>query len=48
MLQRLITHPGLKEYDLSSLRFIMYAGPQTVEQIKEAMSILGQHIFIQA
>lgn len=46
MLQRLITHPGLKDYDLSSLRFLMYAGaPSTVEQIKEAMSILGQHIF---
>ena len=46
MLQRLITHPGLKDYDLSSLRFLMYAGaPSTVEQLKEAMSILGQHIF---
>jgi long-chain acyl-CoA synthetase len=45
-LRRLAIRPDLKQYDLSSLRVLMYAGaPIPLHQLKEAMRILGAHRF---
>ena len=45
-LRRILMRPNLKEYDLSSLRVIMYAGaPIPLHQLKEAMGVLGPHRF---
>ena len=45
-LRRLSLRPDLKEYDLKSLRMIMYAGaPIPLHQLKEAMRIFGPHRF---
>jgi long-chain acyl-CoA synthetase len=45
-LRRIITRPDLKDYDLSSLRVIMYAGaPIPLHQLKEAMAFFGPHRF---
>lgn len=45
-LRRILTKPDLKNYDLSSLRVIMYAGaPIPLHQLKEAMGVLGPHRF---
>jgi acyl-CoA synthetase (AMP-forming)/AMP-acid ligase II len=45
-LRRLSIRPDLKNYNLDSLRLIMYAGaPIPLHQLKEAMSILGPHRF---
>ena len=45
-LRRILMRPDLKEYDLSSLRVIMYAGaPIPLHQLKEAMAVLGPHRF---
>ena len=46
MLLRIISEPNLSEYNLESLRLIMYAGaPIPIKQLKKAMSILGPHRF---
>lgn len=43
---RLISHPYLNQYNLDSLRTIMYAGaPITLSKIREAMQKLGEHRF---
>ena len=45
-LRRLAIRPDLKNYNLDSLRLIMYAGaPIPLHQLKEAMNILGPHRF---
>jgi long-chain acyl-CoA synthetase len=45
-LRRIIMRPDLKDYDLSSLRVIMYAGaPIPLHQLKEAMAFFGPHRF---
>lgn len=45
-LRRLAVRPDLKNYNLDSLRLIMYAGaPIPLHQLNEAMSILGSHRF---
>jgi acyl-CoA synthetase (AMP-forming)/AMP-acid ligase II len=45
-LRRLAIRPDLKNYNLESLRVIMYAGaPIPLHQLKEAMRILGPHRF---
>ncbi len=45
-LRRILVRPDLKEYDLSSLRVLMYAGaPIPLHQLKEAMGALGPHRF---
>jgi long-chain acyl-CoA synthetase len=45
-LRRLAIRSDLKNYNLSSLRVIMYAGaPIPLHQLKEAMGILGPHRF---
>jgi long-chain acyl-CoA synthetase len=45
-LRRILMRPDLKEYDLSSLRVIMYAGaPIPLHQLKEAMAFFGPHRF---
>ena len=47
MIKRLIIHPELNRYDLSSLRCINYGGaPILVEDLKEAVRKMGQ-IFVQ-
>jgi acyl-CoA synthetase (AMP-forming)/AMP-acid ligase II len=46
MLLRIVSHPKLSSYNLDSLRAIMYAGaPIPLEQLKNAMKILGPHRF---
>ena len=46
MLLRLVSNPNLSLYNLDSLRTIMYAGaPIAIEQLKNAMRILGPHRF---
>jgi fatty-acyl-CoA synthase len=46
MLLRMVSHPNLTDYNLESLRLIMYAGaPIPLEQLKRAMRILGPHRF---
>jgi acyl-CoA synthetase (AMP-forming)/AMP-acid ligase II len=46
MLIRLVSHPDLRKYNLSSLRTIMYAGaPIALSKIQEAMRKLGEHRF---
>jgi len=46
MLLRIVSHPNLKDYNLESLRLIMYAGaPIALEQLKKAMEVLGPHRF---
>jgi acyl-CoA synthetase (AMP-forming)/AMP-acid ligase II len=43
---RLISHPDLNQYNLDSLRTIMYAGaPIALSMIREAMQKLGEHRF---
>jgi long-chain acyl-CoA synthetase len=43
---RLISHPNLHQYNLDSLRTIMYAGaPIALSKIREAMQKLGEHRF---
>ena len=43
---RLISHPDLNQYNLNSLRTIMYAGaPIALSKIREAMQRLGEHRF---
>jgi long-chain acyl-CoA synthetase len=45
-LRRILMRSDLKNYDLSSLRVIMYAGaPIPLHQLKEAMGVLGPHRF---
>jgi long-chain acyl-CoA synthetase len=45
-LRRILMRPDLKEYDLSSLRVIMYAGaPIPLHQLKDAMAFFGPHRF---
>jgi acyl-CoA synthetase (AMP-forming)/AMP-acid ligase II len=45
-LRRLTIRPDLKNFNLDSLRVIMYAGaPIPLHQLKEAMNILGPHRF---
>jgi long-chain acyl-CoA synthetase len=45
-LRRLAIRPDIKNYNLESLRLIMYAGaPIPLHQLKEAMRILGPHRF---
>lgn len=45
-LRRLAIRPDLENYNLESLRLIMYAGaPIPLHQLKEAMSILGSYRF---
>jgi long-chain acyl-CoA synthetase len=45
-LMRLISYPGLRNYNLESLRTIMYAGaPIALSKIQEAMKKLGEHRF---
>jgi long-chain acyl-CoA synthetase len=47
MLLRIVSFPGLSSYTLDSLRAIMYAGaPIPLEQLRNAMRILGPHRFI--
>lgn len=49
MLQRIVSHPNLAGYDLSSLRLVMYGGaPISVGQLKESMRVLGAHRFYTA
>jgi acyl-CoA synthetase (AMP-forming)/AMP-acid ligase II len=46
MLLRIVTHPKLSDYNLESLRLIMYAGaPIPLAQLKNAMRIIGPHRF---
>jgi long-chain acyl-CoA synthetase len=46
MLLRIVSHPKLSSYNLDRLRAIMYAGaPIPMEQLKNAMKILGPHRF---
>jgi len=46
MLLRIVSFPGLSSCNLDSLRRIMYAGaPIPLEQLKNAMRILGPHRF---
>ncbi|MFH1122098.1 MAG: AMP-binding protein, partial [Pseudomonadota bacterium] len=46
MLLRIVSLPNIKDYDLESLRLIMYAGaPIALEQLKKAMEVLGPHRF---
>lgn len=46
MLLRMVSHPNLPAYNIESLRLIMYAGaPIPLEQLKNAMQILGPHRF---
>lgn len=45
-LMRLISHPNLDQYNIESLRTIMYAGaPIALSKIQEAMEKLGEHRF---
>ncbi|MDO8722124.1 MAG: AMP-binding protein, partial [Syntrophales bacterium] len=47
-LYRVIEHPDLEKYNLTSLRSIMYAGaPSSLDKVKEAMGFLGQERFYQ-
>jgi acyl-CoA synthetase (AMP-forming)/AMP-acid ligase II len=47
MIKRLVTHPKIKAYDLSSLKCVHYGGaPIHVEDLKEMVKVMGQ-VFVQ-
>jgi acyl-CoA synthetase (AMP-forming)/AMP-acid ligase II len=48
VLMRLLDYPGIEDYDLSSLRTIIYGGsPMPLERLKKGIGLLGQ-VFVQS
>lgn len=42
LLYKLLAHPGVREYDYSSLRYVIYgAAPMSVEKLREAIDVFG-------